>query len=940
MTSPELTADALLEIVRQLGAELHPARSGAPVSLDSALDRDMGFDSLGRVELMLRLERSFGVSLPENVTVNAETPRDLLKAILAARTSRIPPVQVAARSAAPLGDTAVPSHASTLIEALDWHVQSHPARTHIILTNDAGAEEEISYGTLREGALRVAAGLLERDLPPRATVAIMLPTGRDYFFSFFGILLAGGIPVPIYPPARASQIEDHMRRHAGILSNAQAALLITVPEAKTLALLLRSQVQTLTAAVTPQDLTGGSAQPVNHAPKADDIAFLQYTSGSTGNPKGVVLTHANLLANLRAMGPAVGVTAADTFVSWLPLYHDMGLIGAWMGSMYFAFRLVVMSPLTFLARPQNWLWAIHRHRGTVSAAPNFAYQLCARRIDERNLEGLDLSSWRLAFNGAEPVSPETLEEFATRFARYGLRREALMPVYGLAECSVGLTFPPVGRSPKIDRISRATIMNTGRAELAAHGEGDALQFVACGHPIPGHQIRVIDRTGRELGERQEGRLQFKGPSATSGYYRNPEETRKLFDGDWLDSGDFAYIAEGDVYLTGRVKDIIIRAGRNIYPYELEEAIGNVPGIRKGCVAVFGSIDSRTSTERVVVLAETREKDAQARARLQQQISDLAVDLIGMPPDDVVLGLPHTVLKTSSGKIRRSACRTLYEKGGRSILEQALWWQLARVAFSAIVPQLRRTLSGLLQWLYSCHAWMWFGVLAPVTWLASVLLPRPQWSWALSRHAARALFRLTGSPLIVRGAENLPASGAPYVIVTNHASYLDGIVLVAALPGQFSFVAKRELKEHLVSHRYLQSIGAEFVERFDLQRGVEDTERLLRVLRSGQPLGFFPEGTFRRMPGLLPFRMGAFVVAAQAGVPIIPVTIRGTRSMLREGEWLPRRGALTVTISAPIAPQGSDWNAAIALRDAARREILQQCREPDLSLETVGPKAQV
>ena len=932
MTAPDATADALLVIVRELAAELHPAKAGIPATLDSALERDLGFDSLGRVELMLRLGRAFGVSLPENVLVTAETPRDLLRAMQATRTTAPTASGPELPGAVALGTVDIPDRAGTLTEVLAWHVKAHPARVHIVLCTDTGAEEEITYADLDTGARRVAAALRARDVQPGVTVAIMLPTGAEYFFSFLGVLMAGAIPVPIYPPARPSQVEDHMRRHSGILSNAQVAALITVPEARALALLLRSQVPTLASVLTRQDLRDDGSGAAAHPARPEDVAFLQYTSGSTGNPKGVVLTHANLLANLRGMGRAIEVTSTDVFVSWLPLYHDMGLIGAWMGSLYFAFKLVVMSPLAFLARPQSWLWAIHRHRGTLSAAPNFAYQLCARRIGEADLEGLDLSSWRFAFNGAEPVSPETLEEFATRFARYGLRREALAPVYGLAESSLGVSFPPSGRGPKIDRIKRSALANAARAEPAGADDSDVVQVVACGHPLPGHQVRVVDGRGFELAERQEGRLQFKGPSATSGYYRNTDETRKLFAGDWLDSGDYAYIAEGDIYLTGRAKDIIIRAGRNIYPYQLEEAVGNLTGIRKGCVAVFGSPDPRSSTERVVVLAETREKNAQARATLTAHINDCALELIGMPADEIVLAAPHTVLKTSSGKIRRSACRELYEKGGRGVLERTLWLQLTRVALASLVPQLRRSAARLADWLYAGYVWFWFGVLAPPTWLVASCLPRPLWSWSLSRFAARALFRMTGIPLITRGMENLPPAQQPCVLVINHASYLDGITIVAALPRPYGFIAKRELGEHFVSRVYLKGIGSEFVERFDLQRGLEDTDRLLQKLRAGQSLAFFPEGTFRRMPGLLPFRMGAFVLAAQANVPVVPVTIRGTRSILRDGQWVPRRAMITVAIGAPITPASSEWNGAIGLRDAARQAMLEACGEPDLALE--------
>ena len=437
------TALRLLRLVEQLVAESHPQRQIA-ITLDSSLERDLGLDSLGRVELMQRTERTFGVSLPDQVLNTAETPRDLVRCVLSAHGGRHALSDKTVKTLAAGGTQSIPEAALTLPAVLDWHVAQHPAQLQIYLYGDDEREQQISYAELADGAHAVAAGLIERGLEPAGTVAIMLPTGRDYFFSFFGILLAGGVPVPIYPPVRLSQIEDHMRRHVAILANARASFLITVPEAKPVALLLRSQLDTLKSVITAGELAGTVARPARPEIFAHDIAFLQYTSGSTGNPKGVMLTHANLLANIRAMGQVVQANASDVFVSWLPLYHDMGLIGSWLASLYFGFPLVVMSPLAFLARPQRWLWAIHRHRGTLAAAPNFAYELCLRKIDERDLEGLDLSSWRYAFNGAEPVSPETITGFQRRFAKYGLHPEAVAPVYGLAESTVGLALQPPG----------------------------------------------------------------------------------------------------------------------------------------------------------------------------------------------------------------------------------------------------------------------------------------------------------------------------------------------------------------------------------------------------------------------------------------------------------------------------------------------------------------
>lgn len=920
----------VLDITRRLAAELRSRPANArEITLDSLLDRELGFDSLGRVELLARIERAFDVILTERVLAAVETPRDLLRAVQSASPGHLPSRSAPPQPSAPPAATAMPPpEADTLLKVLDWHVHAHPARPHIYLISETGQEDEISYAVLKQRADAVAAGLRQHDLQPGQTVAIMLPTSLEYFFSFYGVLLAGGIPVPIYPPARLSQIEEHLHRHARILDNARAAMLITVAAAKPFARLLRLQVENLRTIITPEEfLEAAPAGQAMAAVEAQDIAMLQYTSGSTGNPKGVILTHANLLANIRTMGETIGAKSSDVFVSWMPLYHDMGLIGAWLGSLYYALPLVVMSPLTFLARPERWLWSIHRHRATLSGAPNFGYELCLRRTQDRDLEGLDLSSWRVAFNGAEPVSPDTITRFQERFARYGFRHETMYPVFGLAECSVGLAFPPPGRAPVVDRIKREVFMRDGRAVPAAADDANALCFVACGQALAGHQIRLVDSTGYEVGEREEGRLEFQGPSATSGYYRNPEQTRRLFHGAWLDSGDLAYMAGNDVYITGRVKDVIIRAGRNIYPHELEEAIGNLPGIRKGCVAVFGSIDRATATEKLVVLAETHATDPDVRERLQTAITALAVDLTGAAPDDVVLASPHTVLKTSSGKVRRAASRELYERGRLTAPTRPAWRQILRLAWSGVSPQLRRATRGAGAMLYALYAWTLFWIMAPPVWLAVAALPRPAWALAVIRAAARTLQRLSGVSFHVQGLDRLPHS--PCVIVANHASYLDGIFLTAVLPREFSFVAKREFTSRFIARVFLRHIGVEFVERVDLTRGVEDARQVAQAVRRGKTLMFFPEGTFTRTPGLLPFHMGAFAAAAEAGAPVVPIAIRGTRSILRSDQWFPRRGTVTVTIGAPVQPAGDDWASAIQLRDAARAEILRYCGEPDL-----------
>lgn len=918
----------VLAIVGELAAQTHPGRA-IEAGLDSDLERELGLDSLARVELLLRLQRAFGVEVQEQALTEADTPRALLRFLQAGgapAAAAATPAGVFAKPATPAAE--VPEQARTLIEVLEWHAERHPQRVQVVLLGEAGAAEEIGYGALREAAAAIATGLAARGLAAGETVALMLPTGRDYLACFLGVLAAGGVPVPIYPPARMSQIEEHLRRHSRILANAGAALMITVVQARGVARLLRAAVPSLRAIVTPDDVRAAPSPGVYRG-SSGDLAFLQYTSGSTGDPKGVMLTHVNLLANIRAMGRAGEVRADDVFVSWLPLYHDMGLIGAWLAPLYFGFPLVLMSPLAFLARPVRWLEAIHRWRGTISGAPNFAYELVARKVTDEDLRGLDLSCWRLAFNGAEPVAPATLDAFARRLAPFGFRREALAPVYGLAECSVCLAVPPPGRGPRIDAIDRDALATRRIAVPVQAGAHDALLVPSCGRAIPGHAMRVVDAGGRELEPREVGRLQFSGPSATQGYYRNPAATAALLDGQWRETGDYAYLAGGEVYPTGRSKDVILRGGRNLYPYELEQAVGEIAGVRKGCVAVFGSPDPVSRTERVVVLAETRETDAARREALRGRILEVAVDVIGMPPDDVVLAAPHSVLKTSSGKIRRAACGELYESGRLGHAAAPVWIQLARMSAAALAGRARTAAARLPHSLYALWAWGVFMLLAVPVWALVCAARRPAAARRIVHVASSALLALLGARVPAVPAGRLPAR--PHVLVANHGSYLDAVVLAAALPPRidYAFVAKREFSETWWTRWFFSGIGALMVERFDIRRGVEDVDAIVSALGAGRSIVVFPEGTFRPATGVRPFRMGAFVAAARAGAPLATAALRGVREMLRDRTWRPRHGRPRMEIGAVVAPAGSAWGDAVALREAARAEVVRLSGEPDL-----------
>ena len=591
----------------------------------------------------------------------------------------------------------------------------------------------------------------------------------------------------------------------------------------------------------PETQAAGLARPA-----ADAIALLQYTSGSTGDPKGVILSHADLLANIRAMGEAVAVRPDDCFVSWLPLYHDMGLIGAWLGSLYYGIPLVSLSPLAFLARPLRWLKAIHDHRGTLSAAPNFAYELCLKRIGDAELAGLDLSCWRRAFNGAEPVSAETLRRFAERFAPCGLRPDALAPVYGLAEAAVGLAFPPPGRGPRIDCIDRTRFAKSGHALAVPCDDPQAMPVVGCGQPLPGYRVRIVDGAGKALPERHEGLLQFQGPSATRGYFRNPEATARLIRDGWHDTGDRAYLAGGEIHLTGRVKDMIIRGGRNLYPYEVEQAVGEVPGIRKGCVAAFAAADPELGSERLVLVAETKERDPARRAALEQAVRERATDILGLPPDEIVLAPPRAVLKTSSGKLRRGATRDLWLAGKLMSGPAPPLWQLVRVGASGLAAVIARAIRRVPA-LALCRL-----CLDPVRGPRALVLARHHaptpvglalGAGALGCPAAAAAGLGSAWRSPDASASRPPAAPSCWPPITR-AIWMR-MALIEAIGRPIGFVAKQELAANPLVRFALLRLGTQFVERFDLLRSAGDSARFAAALGQGADPRLFPRGHLPR-----------------------------------------------------------------------------------------------
>jgi 1-acyl-sn-glycerol-3-phosphate acyltransferase len=994
--NPKLDRHAAIEAqalatVRQLLTELGGSRGIDELEargVRANLERDLGLGSLERVELMLRLGNDCGVRLPEQAMAEANTVGDVVAAILQQGSTR-PAAASPSSDAGPASFRAdaagVPElrpdlerqvrSAETLTEVLRLRALGQPERAHIYIYEDAPEPRAITFGELYERASGVSAELARRGLELGQTVAIMLPTCAEFFPTFFGVLLAGGIPVPIYPPFRADKIAEYAKRQTNILRNAEAQFLVTWRQAEGLARLLKPNVPSLRDVVNVQRLcaneghtqdvgrgspnsrehaagqsrsaqTRGAAnnwQPVEnltHHARGEDIAFLQYTSGSTGAPKGVVLTHANLLANIRSMIDGVKVTVDDVLVSWLPLYHDMGLIGAWLAPLFVGISTVIMSPLAFLSQPERWLWAIHRHQATLSPGPNFAYELCVRKIADKDLQGLDLSRWRAAMNGSEPVQPATLERFAERFKPYGLRRGALLPVYGLAENSLAISATDLKTGYRVDRIERDAFESSGRAVPAASDDSNALEFVGAGRPLHDVECRIVTGSGAEAGDRVEGHLWFRGPSATSGYYKNPEATRELMRGDgWRDSGDLAYWAEGDLFITGRAKDIIIKAGRNLYPHEVEQIVGHVNGVRTGCVVAFGTPDERSGTERFVVVAETRNRgDAAETKRISADISAAVQDTMGMPPDVVELVPPQSIPKTSSGKLRRNETKRRYLEGSLGKKLRPPWFQIAKLAIRGVVPRawisFRGAVRAVAEFLYGVYAMTAVAVVVLPAWVLVLLTHNSQRGARILHSGSRILLKVALVSLRVEGNGILAtlADSGPWVFAPNHSSYLDIIVALAVLPPTVRFIAKGDAIEMPIFGTMIRRSGQYLFNRNSPEDRVQQARELEEALGRGESLVVYPEGTFTAITGIRPFQLGAFKAAVDAQRPVCPVAIRGARQILRDNTYLPKFGRVTVKFGPLIYPKHgteNDWQEIVRLRDETRALIARNAAEPML-----------
>ncbi len=581
----------------------------------------------------------------------------------------------------------------TLVDLLRYRKFDRPEQTaYIFLVDGETQAVSLTYSQLEQKARAIAAYLQTISLPGERALLIY-PPGLEYIAAFFGCLYAGVVAVPAYPPRPNRSID----RIQAIVADAQAQVALTTKSVLSnlqRRFPLAPQLKTLNWLATDNIAESLSREWQEPKLNSTTLAFLQYTSGSTAVPKGVMITHRNLLYNSHLIYRCFELSAQSSVVSWLPMYHDMGLIGAILQPLYGGFPVILMSPLMFLQSPIRWLQAISRYRATISGGPNFAYDLCLHKIEPEQLRNLDLSSWKLAFNGAEPVNHHTLDRFASYFAACGFRREAFYPCYGMAEATL-IVSGGSKKDPFVAKIVKAEELEQNRVVPARTDEDNIRILVGCGQELPGQKIIIVDPEKLTQCDRGEvGEIWVSGPSVAQGYWKQPQETQKTFsayladtgEGPFLRTGDLGFIDRGELFVTGRLKDVIIINGRNHYPQDIERTVEqNHPQIRPSCSAGF-SIDV-AGEEKLVVIAEL-ERTYQQRYRQQQNGNKKAVrnstldtqELIqsiqtavskhhDLQVQNVLLLKAGSIPKTSSGKIQRHACRASFLAGTLDILDE-------------------------------------------------------------------------------------------------------------------------------------------------------------------------------------------------------------------------------------------------------------------------------
>lgn len=918
----------LLHVIRLLLREIgaHPRTLNA-IQLHAILLDDLGLGSLERITLLQRLEERFGVMLTVDAVMLADTVQDIYQLLESACKAQ----SVAQQT--PLPDLSqMPQHPSQPLDAchdiiaiLRQHAEDEPQRLHACLLQDSGKSIELTYADLWQRVQHVAAQLLAHNIPAESVVAIALMSAEAFMVSYLAVICAGLQPLVMRMPVNVHGLRRlYWKIRLPLLQ--RHAVTVLLSEDRQQQLLAESINLTSGHAISHLNYTDLSQMPAISNVTFPEVnlqhSIYRRLSWDAEKLWRHNISHGQWLQQLREDAGAMQLKPTDVVLSWLPLVEPIGLLTSWLGSLCHGLPFIWMPPQEFLAHPQRWLWAIHQYRASVSFAPDTAYALCLRHIKPADCVGLDLSCWRLALNLGTVHSIEVRQRFIERFKAYQFSVDALQQAYVPAGASMLLTLSQVSNPPQLERISAAELRNQDVAQLLSVDHIHDSVLLAAGSAIAGDTLRVVNAEGELLAQRQIGFIQYQ----------------RTLDGStpvWQQTADLGYLVQDTLYIVVADPTQVDIYGNYMSQHAIQFLTQTIPGLRQAKVLSFCVEDPYTSRNKwILILEAAHAKRRFFERRARSLLLHRMAQCFGVLPDHVLFypkdglqqfaGQSCAPIQVAQAYYQQGKLLPGYAGGYRRRLWQKLKTNLGRCMYPLVIAA---------KAIYSLYFLICCVVLLIPTRLVVKLLPRNA-GRRVFKVFCQVLWKVVGCPIRCEGFQHLPAS-TPVIFAVNHASYLDVLALFAVLPTHASFVGKRALDGMPLLGGLFKNLGLLFVDPNNFQRAEHNLQQMVESLKQ-QSLVVFPEGTFTPATGLRPFKLGAFIAAAKAQVPICPVSCRGLRTILRDCDVLLRPAVIYIKAKPLLKPRGSDMQAIVDLRDRVRAAIAEDCGEPVLELIAAGP----
>lgn len=917
----------LLAVTRLFLRELGAQRAARAVSLDALLLDDLGLGSLERVAFLQRLEQHFGVRLAIEDLLRADSMRDMYHLLEQAEPHMEMQLPELALATAAMPVEVDPCE--TLVDVLSRYVEAEPKRRQACLLQSQGQVTELSYGSLWRKARHLAVLLQQHAAcTPQAVIAIAVTEAEAFMVSYLAVVLAGLQPLVMRMPVNAHCLRPlYWRiRLPMLVSNQVAGLILQDVSAQNALRPLQQALASNLAYFIYDELIARPQLPEYELrPVSADYVIYRRLAWDHREQSRLQVTHAQWLQQIREDGAALNIKASDVVFSWLSLVEPMGLLSAWLGSLYYGLPFIWMPPQDFFAAPEKWLWGIHQYRASISFAPNAGYAKCVQEIKEQSCVGLDLSCWRVALNAGESMAAITVRQFCERFSAYGFSDCAMIQGYIPAGESMLLTLSMLSRPAHFERISRQVFFSHKRAQLLEADRPGGLLFVASGRSLPSSEIHIVDQDGRSLGDRQIGYIKYRR------HFR-------LDSNQWCVCSDLGYIADETLYTVAADPQQVVKYGSYITPYALRMVITGIAALAKANYLSFSITEpAGGQAEWVLLLATDKIRNPFYVRRVQAVLHNHLTQCFGVAPDHMLFYAKHGLERfgeTTDEQLQ--GAQAAYQAG--ELLPQPAWYHHRRLwgKTCALAKLCLRPLTKLAKLIYSIYFLLLFILLfIPCSFVVRVLPKRL--SKKLFKFICRLIFLLAGCPIVVKGRAWLRQS-EHVIFAPNHTSYLDVLALIAVLPSRVCFVGKRELKSIPLLGSLFKNMGHLFVDPADIRRGEENLQQLISVLQEGRSLVIYPEGTFTHANGLRPFKLGAFMAAAQTNTPVCPVICTGLRRVLRDRELLLRPGLIRVIAKPWQRPEADDMQAVLKLRDDVMAQIAEDCGEPVLELVVAGPPA--